>query len=705
MHRFFWRLINICVVESVGGRPRGRLPADPAHHLQEKTGLSDREGFGLCNFLHIIRNTCILIGLFTVVGGFCEIPISMRAAKFERIGPYGGTVRSLLISRKNRLLVYLGTDNGQLFKSRDGGASWSLLYPGINRQHFAIDSIAEDPVDAKHLFVGGWDLHSDGGGLFESRDSGRTWSQVALPDPDVAVRAIATSAENPECLIVGTNAGIFISGNGGMTWQHRGQDIPAFKQIQSVAIHPCNPKLLFVGTWHLGYRSSDFGKTWEQIGKGMIDDSDIFSISIDKHNPKTIFAGACTGFYRSTDGGASWSRLRAIPGSSQVRAQVMTIDPNSSSSVYGGTTEGLFVSHNYGDAWNRITSGDLIVNAIQIDPADSNIILIGTDIYGVLRSSDGGRTWIDSNIGFVNRSIARIMADPSNPGQFLVGELSDGKAGGLYEFDNPIHSWVELKPRDIPGAGMLAIINLPGDRGRIAGTARGAFFQSDPSRDWVELPGPINKLMIYDLAIDNSGEWIFAGTNDGVYRASLKDLCFDKPSNYKLIPQVFSLLIPKDVPGSIFAGTHFGVLRSDDSGSTWQFSSRGIPDHTIVECLASCPDKKNHLLAGTSAGLYESRDGGNTWKRIPDNRLDMSISSIIFLDTAGCRILAADDTLGGVFLSEDAGERWEKVADPKFRSPIRTIVQDPLHPSIIYLGTETEGVYRLIFGNSSQNLP
>jgi len=634
------------------------------------------------------------VALFALGEGFClsEIP---ETARFERIGPYGGTVRSLLVSPKDSRVVYLGTSDGQLFKSQDGGASWVLLYPGIKHRQFVIDSIVGDPTSSDHLYVGGWDLRSDGGGLFESEDAGQTWARVILPASDAAVRGFAISKEHPDHMIAGTAAGIFVSADGGKTWQRRGERINAFQQTESVAINPKDPNILFAGTWHLGYRSKDFGKSWELNSQGMITDSDIFSIRIDEHSPNTVFASACTGLYHSADGGASWTRLKVLPNSYLVRAQVVVIDPTRSERVYAGTTEGIFASRDSGKTWDRVTPNDLTINAIQIDPADSNVILAGTELHGVLISRDGGKTWAESNKGFVNRSIVRILADPTNPGRILVGEPFEGKSGGFYIRDSLSNNWVKLSPRDVPGVGMLSLLALPGDLGRIAGTAQGAFLQKDPSSDWIALPGPISGMTVNDLATDSRMEWIFAGTDDGVYRARISDLRFEKPPRYSFIPRVFCLLASKTDSGSLLAGTHFGVLRSTDSGATWQFSSRGIPDHTIVECLVNSPGNENHLFAGTSAGLYESQDGGNVWERVPDGRLNVNISSIVFLDPTGRRILAADSTFGGVLLSEDAGGRWEKIEDPEFSSPVRTLMQDSSHPGIIYVGTGTEGVYRL----------
>jgi len=616
-------------------------------------------------------------------------------ARFERLGPPGGTAHSLLISAKNSKIVYGGTSDGQLFKSQDAGLSWNLLYPGIKRRQLVIDTIVEDPANPDHLFVGGWDLRTTGGGLFETRDAGQSWIQVKLPKENVAVRGMAISRKNPTYMIAGTGRGIYVSADGGKSWQPKGAGNESFLQTESVAVDPEDPRFLFAGTWHLGFRSSDFGKTWIQNDKGMIFDSDVFSIVIDPRNPKNIFASACTGLYRSVDHGVSWSRLKVFPKSYLVRALVVYIDPTDSTRIYGGTTEGLFVSGDSGRTWKRITPADWIIQTIQVDSANGKVILIGTEVHGIFRSEDGGQSWKESNTGFINRAITRIVPDSSAPGRFWVGEFSEGRIGGLHVFDNPGNGWVKLGAKEVPGEGLLSVLALPGNRGRLAGTARGVFLRRPGATDWKGLAGAIQKLTIYELAYDGEKSWIFAGTNDGVYRARPDDLNFQKPPNFRVIPRVYALLVSRGVPGRIFAGTHLGILRSDDSGDTWNFSTDGIPDSTLARCLVFSPSGENRILAGTTAGLYESKNGGRSWAPIPDGRLGVDIPSVIFLDAAGARILVADNTLGGVLLSGDGGAHWDKIAQPEFGSPVRSLVQDPLRPSVVYLGTGTEGVYRL----------
>ena len=617
-------------------------------------------------------------------------------ASFERLGPFGGTVRSLLISARNSRIVYLGTIDGQLFKSTNGGDSWNLLFPGLGVRRLVIDTIVEDPADGDRLFAGGWDLRTDGGGLFESTDAGRSWNQVSLPKVSAAVRGFAVSKRNPARMIAGTLAGVFLSSDSGRTWQESGGGIAAFSQVESVAIDPVDPDILLVGTWHLGYRSRDFGRTWIQNNRGMIEDSDIFSISFNERDPKNVYASACTGLYRSVDKGVSWTRLKVLPKSYLVRAHIVHIDPNDSLRVYGGTTEGLFASRDSGRTWNRVTQPDLTVNAIQVDPKDSKTILLGTEFRGVLRSRDGGGTWAEANSGFVNRSIARIVPDPSTPGRFLIGELTAGNAGGFHTYDARSSRWLQVAGEESPpGEGMLSLLALPGGRGRIAGTARGAFLLRPDAGAWVPLPGSISKLTVYDLCPDREGRWVFAGTSDGVYRARLEDMVFQKPAGYSLIPRVFCLLPSQNDSDRILAGTHMGVLCSDDSGATWKLLSVGIPNYALVHCLAASPATPSFLLAGTSAGLYESRNGGDFWKPMLDGRLGVDISSVSFLDAGGKRILAGDNSQGGVFLSEDGGASWTRIADPEFGSPVRFLAPDPLQPATVYLGTGTEGVYCL----------
>jgi hypothetical protein len=81
--------------------------------------LINRKDFSSCTYGTSVRIAYLLMALFALGGG--RVRVSAEEVRFERVGPYGGTVRSLLVSSKDSSLVYLGTNDGQLFESKDGG--------------------------------------------------------------------------------------------------------------------------------------------------------------------------------------------------------------------------------------------------------------------------------------------------------------------------------------------------------------------------------------------------------------------------------------------------------------------------------------------------------------------------------------------------------------------------------------------------------
>jgi photosystem II stability/assembly factor-like uncharacterized protein len=618
---------------------------------------------------------------------------------FERIGPFGGDVRSLLIDAKQPRIVYLGTSDGSIYKSTDSGAAWVRLSPGIGQYDYVIDTLVQHPGEQNHIYAGAWDLHSDGGGLFESKDAGDTWTHISLPHPFSAVRGFALCKSSPANMIVGTLNGAYVSTDGGRTWkQVGGHDL---ERAESVAIDPIDPRYLVVGTWRLSYRSVDFGKTWHCIDKGMPLDSDVFSIAIDAHNPETIYSSACSGAYLSTNRAQSWTRLKILPDRFTIRAQLIYIDPIDPHKVYAGTTEGFYVSANGGNGWARLTPANVTVNAIQVNPSNNRQILIGTEYQGVMLSDDGGKNWKESNAGFIHKQISWILPDPEKSGNLIAGVHSG--EGGFYRYDDKKHTWTLSQIE--PGMRILSYLCLPKDYGILAGTSQGLYWQPKPSEHWKKLTGPISRRTIYSLAVDPSSPTAYAGTDQGIYRTTLAAMDFKMPPAYRLSPRVWCFTTQEKTSGLVYAGTSLGLLRSYDKGTTWKvISTYGLPDHIPIECIMISPGNPEHLFAGTSGGLFESKNGGVHWHQINDGRMGTSISSVVFLDNSGDKILAADKTSGGVFYSRNAGKTWEKFSPSDFSSPVYCITPNPLKSSQVYLGTRSDGVYRLSLPLDSSSL-
>jgi photosystem II stability/assembly factor-like uncharacterized protein len=638
---------------------------------------------------------CLLI-LFSI---FRYSPIESASAeigpepvRFENIGPFGGDARSLLIDSQNSNTVFLGTSNGSIFKSSDAGNSWIPLYPGIGKSEYVVDTLIQHPSEPDHIYAGAWDLHSEGGGLFESTNAGLSWKRVMLPHAFSAIRGMSICRSDPSYMIVGTLGGPYVSDNGGRSWKKAGG--LELQKAESVAIDPEDFRILYVGTWRLGYKSNDFGKKWIRVDRGMPLDSDVFSLSIGRQNPEIVYSSACSGVYRSVNRAQSWTRLKLLPDRFTIRAQIVYMDPVDPRVVYSGTTEGLFVSHNEGQTWSRITRSDVTVNAIQVDSKNNRRILIGTEYQGVLLSEDGGRNWIESNRGFIRKQISWILPDTTKPGNFIAGVLSG--SGGLYYYNDQARTWT---PSQIaPGMRILSFLVLPNNRGKLAGTAQGLYLQADGAENWTKISGSIAKRTVYSLSMDPVNPIIYAGTDQGIYRASIDALAFRIPPGYRFSPKSWCLTAPKTNPGVVYAGTSLGLLRSYDRGTTWKvISAYGLPERVVIETLAVSPFDKEHLLAGTSVGMFESRNGGIHWNRIEDNRMGGHVLSILFLDNSGMRILAAEKTSRGLSYSNDGGRSWDRLSSPRIESAVYCLTKDPDQSSRIYVGTQSEGVYVLEF--------
>jgi photosystem II stability/assembly factor-like uncharacterized protein len=143
----------------------------------------------------------------------------------------------------------------------------------------------------------------------------------------------------------------------------------------------------------------------------------------------------------------------------------------------------------------------------------------------------------------------------------------------------------------------------------------------------------------------------------------------------------------------ILAGTHKGVVRSDDEGATWHAASEGLSE-PYVRWLAYHPDSSDREFAGTEpAGIFVSHDGGGSWRACAEvaKLRDRHKWFLPYSDGAGCvrcftfhgmRAYAAVE-VGGALVSDDAGETWRLAegsdGNPDFAGPPTPFVYPDVH--------------------------
>src|SRR5262245_35707789 len=340
--------------------------------------------------------------------------------QWEVTGPWGGDVRDMVASPADSNLLFLGTADGQIFRSTDGAHTWKRLSPGIGKRGLSIDNIVIDPRDPNIIYVGAWAVARDEeGGVFRSTDGGEHW-KLLDGTKGFSIRSLAVAPSDSNFLIVGSANddpnlnGVFRSTDSGKKWERISPvGDKEIHNIESVAIDPRDTNTIYIGTWHLPWQTTDGGASWKPTGykaTGMIDDSDIFGITVSQSNPNVVFMNACSGFYRSVNAGDKWFKFPGIPFSAR-RTYKLLVHPTNPKVIFAGTSEGLWRSKDDGKRWMLLTSKTLVIRSIVVTPDQPNRVFIATDDFGVRVSQNLGDDFNDSNTGFIHRHVLAIMPD------------------------------------------------------------------------------------------------------------------------------------------------------------------------------------------------------------------------------------------------------------------------------------------------------
>src|SRR5262249_11401582 len=145
-------------------------------------------------------------------------------------------------------VIYAGADYCGVFKSTDGGGSWSFSNTGMPSLSTTVSSLAIDPL-APSVIYAGVDTSAGAGGFYKSIDGGQSWRLSSSGLGNLNVRALVIDPAKPSTLYVGTgdpcpNCGVFKSTNGGENWNLTGLS----GSVLALAIDPKNPSTLYAST-------------------------------------------------------------------------------------------------------------------------------------------------------------------------------------------------------------------------------------------------------------------------------------------------------------------------------------------------------------------------------------------------------------------------------------------------------------------------
>jgi photosystem II stability/assembly factor-like uncharacterized protein len=351
---------------------------------------------------------------------------SLDSGKTWSLTNSGGGGNAFAISG-NRILV---GGNGGFRYSIDGGTTWTSSNIGLNYNQVSAFAVNESTILASSGFGADFNYGPTPTGVFRSTDNGNSWKEVnANGGSDLAV--IGTS-------VFTVGGGLYNSKDSGVSWTPI--DTLNLGMILSKLFAYGNKLFAgaYSGSWGSSnvitlFRSADSGKTWVGDTSGLpnsqICEGAIITNCYSTYNQtqalgaigNTLFVAPQDNYvYRSTDTGMTWKQ----DASGLTNHNIQSLSTNGST-LFAGTDSGVFLSHDTGTTWTASNSG-LTNKNIQALFSTGTDLFAGTSGGGIFHSSDTGKTWTPFNNGLTDSSIQSFGVNDT----YLFAGVGPGTYGG-----------------------------------------------------------------------------------------------------------------------------------------------------------------------------------------------------------------------------------------------------------------------------------
>jgi photosystem II stability/assembly factor-like uncharacterized protein len=652
----------------------------------------------------------------------------MEGLKARSIGPaaISGRVAAIDAVASNPNHIVVGSATGGVWISENGGLTWEPVFD--DQPVASIGAVAINQSNPDIIWVGTGEGNvrnstSIGGGIFKSIDGGKSWRLMGLANSE-RINRIALHPNNPDIAYVaamgtlwGPNEerGIYKTTDGGENWQ-RILYVNDTTGATDIKIDTVNPDKLFAGMWQFRrwpyqfksggegsgmYVTNDGGKTWQKkteedgLPSGELGRM-AFALSAD--NPKRVYAlveAKSSALLRSDDGGDSWSKVNEdydIADRPFYYTEIAA-DPQNADIIYNiGTRVRVSIdggkNFSYNPVINCCASGNTIHidnHAYWINPDNSNHLIFGND-GGLAISHDKGETF-----RFVrNLPLAQfyhIAVDNDHPYHVYGGLQDNGSWRG------PAEVWTTGGIRNLH------------------------WLEVGFGDGFDTLPDPDNS---------RSGYGMYQGGS--LYRWNLdtgeQKLIMPDPPNADTELRFSwnaALAIDPFDANTIYYGSQF-VHRSHDRGLTWStisgdltsnnpdmqtyktsggltFDVTAAENYTTISAIAPSKLERDVIWVGSDDGrVHVSRDGGQNWSRIDSKARGVDAGAWVPMiapsaHDAGTAFVVFDDHRRSdmnpyVYRVDNYGSRWTRLSSNGMSGYALSVLQDPVDPNLLFVGTE-----------------
>jgi len=648
-------------------------------------------------------------------------PVFFKGMKYRLVGPSrGGRVTTVTGVPSQPRTFYMGVASGGLFRTTDGGVTWTPIADG-QIPLGSMGSIAVADSDPNVIYVGtGSDgvrsNVSTGRGVYKSIDGGATWQFAGLREAG-QIGAARIHPTNPNMVWVAaygdafkrnTERGVFKTEDGGKTWR-KVLFINDGVGAMDLELQPGNPRVVYAWMSRLErkpwtiisgsrdggfYRSTDGGETFAKIATGL--PSELIgkaNLAVTNAKPDRIYAlieaKPGGGFYRSDDAGQTWVLVNSQPALIQRPFYYATLgaDPTNGDVVYAGA-ESFFKSIDGGRTFTimRTPHGDN--HDIWINPKDGNAMIQSND-GGANVSFDGGRTW-STQLNQVTGEFYGVWLDNQFPYK-LYGAQQDDSTVIITSQADPFarDDW-----RGGPGCETGPIIPHPASPDIVYGSCKGQY-------------------SVMNLKTGQEKNYWIGGQS--LYGNPASDLIYR-------MQRVSPMAVSPHDPDVLYYGSQY-VHRTRDRGVTWEKISPDLTAHpdccqgasgepitrdvtgeefySTLYAITESPLERGVIWTGSNDGpFYVTRDNGKTWTNVTPPDLEPG-GRVQYIDASphrkGSAYYAVYRYLLGdyrpyIYKTDDYGKTWKRLTDGSngipSDTPTRVVREDPDREGLLYAGTE-----------------